>query len=76
MLTSVLSNSSFVSSVEEQPDYSNKSLTELPSISFPYSLKVSHVDHPDASNKVDVGLESQMAVRNFLLHFKCDSWMA
>ena len=70
MLTSVLTNSSFGSSVEDD------SLNDLPSISSPSSLEVSHEDPPDNSNIVDVCLESQMAVKNFLLYFKCDFWMA
>jgi hypothetical protein len=70
MLTSVLSNSSLVSSVEDD------SLNYMPSISSPSSLVVSHEDPPDNSNKVDVCLESQKAVKNILLHFKCDTWMA
>jgi hypothetical protein len=59
MLTSVLSNSSFVSSAEDD------SLNDLPFISSPSSLEVSHEDPPDKCNKVDVCLKSQMAVRNF-----------
>jgi hypothetical protein len=67
-VASVLSNSSL--------DVSNESLTDLPSFPFTSSLEVSHEDHPEASDEVDVSLASQMAVRNFLLHFRCDSWMA
>ncbi len=70
MLTSVLTTSFFGSSVEDD------SLNDLPSISSPSSLEVSHEDPPDNSNIVDVCLESQMAVKNFLLYFKCDFWMA
>jgi hypothetical protein len=67
MLTSVLSNSSLVSSVE------GDSLNYMPSISSLSSLVASHEDPPDNSNKVDVCLESQKAVKNFFLHFKCDT---
>jgi hypothetical protein len=48
----------------------------MPFISSPSSLEVSHENPPDNSSKADVCLESQMAVKNFFLHFKCDSWMA
>jgi hypothetical protein len=48
---------------------------DLLSIPSTTSLEVSHEDHPDASDEVVVSLASQMAGRNFLLHFKCDSWM-
>jgi hypothetical protein len=78
MLPSVLSNSSLFVSDEEQPDVSNESLPDcqlmLPSVPTTCSLQVSHKEQLDVSNEVDVSLASQMAVRNILLHFNCDSW--
>jgi hypothetical protein len=40
------------------------------------SVEVSLKELPDALDEIDMTLASQKAARNFLTHYKCESWKA